>query len=135
MTAQDRLSGFGPREAQRGFTLIEMLVVLTIMGLLAAVAITSFHRPAFLDRGKVRAALAAAAADARVRAQASGAPQTLDLKAAQYAGLTFQAAPGFAAASPTFYPDGSGTGGTFRMRGNAIATLDWATGQFDHAAP
>lgn len=134
------MSGLTPQSCrvargERGFTLIEMLVVLTIIGLLAGVAITSFHRPAYLDRGKVRAALAAAAATARLEAQRQGMPVALDLHRDMLAGLSFQASPGFPDPAPTFYPDGSANGGTFRLKDNAIAKLDWATGQIGNATP
>jgi prepilin-type N-terminal cleavage/methylation domain-containing protein len=122
-----------PLGIEQGFTLIEMLVVLTILGILAVVAVVSLHRPGFVDRGKVRAALAAAGATARLKAGSTGEPALLDLRRDELARLAFQAAPGFPDTAPTFYPDGSSSGGTFSLRGDTIAKLDWATGQIGDA--
>ena len=134
MTARFSISGPRGKHAEQGFTLIEMLVVLTIIGIVAAVALTGFHRPAYLDRGKVHAALAAAAATARLEAQAGGKPVQLDLHRDQLAGLDFRSDPGFQDAVPTFYPDGSSNAGIFSLRGQEVARLDWATGQLGDAA-
>jgi prepilin-type N-terminal cleavage/methylation domain-containing protein len=131
-----RVPGDRNRTNDAGFTLIEMLVVLTIMGLLAGIAITNLaHRPAFVTRGQVRAQLERAAARAREKAIASGAAASIDLGAVA-PGDTIVFAPtlGDTHAAPLFYPDGSSNGGDIAASGVALARIDWMTGRISDAA-
>jgi prepilin-type N-terminal cleavage/methylation domain-containing protein len=122
-----------PDEA--GFTLIEMLVVLTIMGLLAGIAITNLaHRPAFVTRGQARAQLERTAAVARGKAVASGAATSVDLAAvAPGDAIVFTPTLGDPNAPPLFYPDGSSNGGDIAASGVALARIDWMTGRISDA--
>jgi general secretion pathway protein H len=138
--------------ATNGFTLIEMLVVLAIMGLVMAVALPDFGRLAPSLRQRAAAGdLAAALRDARGQAIRSNGETTLtlDVGSGTYAlsyrpdtrqlGRTFdlsmrtaahEAADG-RAGSIRFFPDGSSTGGRISLSsGRSIHTVvvDWLTG-------
>lgn len=124
------------RLQEGGFTLIEMLVVLTIMGLLAGIAITNLaHRPAFVTRGQLRAQLERAASVAREKAVESGAVESVDLGAVAPRGtIVFTPTLGDPHAPPLFYPDGSSNGGDIAASGVALARIDWMTGRISDAA-
>jgi len=117
-----------------GFTLIEMLVVLTIIGLLAAGAMSNLSiRPAFVDRAKLRIGLESAVAHARQQSLASGRPVTIDLSS--FAGQDVVFAPALAGQNrPMAYPDGSTDGGTLVLRVKPLLTLDWMTGRVSDAS-
>ncbi|HEY5722119.1 MAG TPA: type II secretion system protein [Allosphingosinicella sp.] len=119
------------RSAQQGFTLIEMLVVLTILGLVAMVAAQNVgRRPAGLIREEGEAKLDLALDTARREASRTGVAQSVD-PAALIPGATLSGA--LPAAAPpgilVIYPDGSSNGGLVSANGRAVARVDWLTGE------
>lgn len=129
------LTGASPppvREA--GFTLVEMLVVLTILGLLAAVATARLSvRPAFVDRARVRGALAEAISAARHQALVSGHPVPVDASKLAIHDLAYQPAFGDTQAPLTVFPDGSTSGGIVSIKGRPVVAIDWMTGRVSDA--
>lgn len=122
------------REA--GFTLVEMLVVLTIIGLLAAVATARLSiRPAFVDRARVRGALAEAISSARHQALVSGRPVPVDANKLAIHDLAYQPAFGDTRGSLTVFPDGSTNGGIVSIKGRPTVAIDWMTGRLSDALP
>ena len=72
-----------------GFTLMEMLVVLTVIGLLAAIMASSMsRRPAYLGRERLVADLAGRMAKASNEARAGGRPVAFELE--RWLGLSAQ---------------------------------------------
>lgn len=119
------------RSAQQGFTLIEMLVVLTILGLVAVVAAQNVgRRPAGLIREEGEARLDLALDTARREAARTGVAHSVD-PAALIPGATLSGALPAAAAPGILiiYPDGSSNGGLVSANGRAVARVDWLTGE------
>ena len=119
------------RSAQQGFTLIEMLVVLAILGLVAAVAAQNIgRRPAGLIREEGEAKLDLALDTARRQAARTGVSQIVD-PAALIPGASLSGA--LPAAAPpgviVIYPDGSSNGGLVSAAGAPVARIDWLTGE------
>ncbi len=121
---------------QAGFTLIEMLVVLTVMGLLAAVAVA--QRPGGESRfARQKAGLQLQSA---IRQAAREARQSGTERRVQLSGIAAGASIGAASASApggrdvlVFYPDGSSNGGTVLLGGTPLLSVDWLSGQVSHA--
>lgn len=120
------------RFGERGFTLIEMLVVLTIVALVAVVGATTLQRkPGSLARQRAAVQIKTAAMDARRQAMASGHPALLDLRKISAAKGTLALKATQSGAEPVlaFYPDGSSTGGTILLDQHALVRIDWLTGR------
>ena len=120
-----------PRGLPRGFTLIEMLVVLALIALVAALALPRLGSPPSLtSQEQLRSALVILA-DARRAAIASGRAQALDP-----AGLgpkaRYAAAIG-SSARIIFYPDGSSSGGTLTLAPGRSIRLSLADGRAAHS--
>ncbi|MFO1152199.1 MAG: GspH/FimT family pseudopilin [Rhodospirillales bacterium] len=160
MTARTATSSTGEPELVRGFTLLELVVVLIVMALVAAVA-----TPTLIGRsGSTQAQVAAremAAALRQARSSAIGANVdvafAVDADARTYAieGRPPHRLPGDLAISLIvadserlsrtagairFFPDGSSTGGDIAVvsaAGTFVVRVDWLTGQvrIDEGAP
>jgi len=127
-------AGCAATPAEAGFTLIEMLVVLTIVGLLAAVAMSNLSvRPAFVDRAKLRTGLSAAISAARQQASVSGTPKAINLAKLAIPGIAYMPSIGDAHTPPVVFPDGSTNGGTVSVAGRPTVAIDWMTGQVSDA--
>lgn len=120
--------------ADEGFTLIEMLVVLTIMGILATVTLSNLSaRPAFVDRARLRTSLTTAVSQARQQALTSGQVSPIDVSAFATKSVAFSPSPFGAASRPSAYPDGTTTGGTLTLNGAPLFVIDWMTGRIADA--
>lgn len=121
-----------PRLGERGFTLIEMLVVLTIVALIAVVGAATLQRkPSALTRQRAAIQIKTAAEDARRQAISSGRPAVLDLSTlpAAKGGITLNDAQKGAKPLLAFYPDGSSTGGTILLDERPLVSINWLTGR------
>ena len=120
------------RSAEHGFTLIEMLVVLTVLALVAMVAAQRIgRRPESVIRNEAQARLDAAIQSARREAGRMGVIRTVQ-PAALIEGASLTAAlpsQGTGAGLILLYPDGSSNGGLVSVAGKPLATVDWLTAQ------
>jgi len=118
-----------------GFTLVELLVVLAIMGMIVMLAAPVVGRqPSALTRARLVRNVIATADQTRMSAITSGEPRSMAISSIDEA-LRWSPGPAFAgtpATGPTFYPDGTATGGAIFKDTRVIADLDWLSGR---AAP
>lgn len=120
-----------PRTLQRGFTLIEMLVVLALIALVAALALPRLGAaPSRAGQERVRTVMTILT-DARSMAVASGRAQALD-PALLGAGAHYIAAVG-PSEHILFYPDGSSSGGKLTLAPGRVIGLGLADGRTDLA--
>jgi general secretion pathway protein H len=138
--------------SERGFTLIEMLVVIAIMGLVAAFALPQFSSAqAKADMTNTARRLAAGLRSTRSLAMAQGRAEafSLDIAHSVYRAGTGASQPvatnvglvlvtasqeriNPAAGSIRFFADGSSTGGGIGLRAgtrSALVLVDWLTGR------
>jgi general secretion pathway protein H len=145
------------RSAQAGFSLVEMLVVLVILGVMAAIAGPALRDPSGrreLDRAA--ADIAALFREARAEALLSGTESFVaaDLKSREISAswterrlaLPQQASVAVLTASEElietgkpslrFFADGGATGGAVRLRlkeSEALISVDWLTGKVERS--
>lgn len=117
---------------ESGFTLIEMLVTLSIIALIAALALPRISGDLPASGYAQRAALERAIAAARAESAASGEVQILD-PAASVEGARLDPSIG-SEQSLRFYPDGSSNGGIVWQGKKAVLRVDWLTGKVRNAA-
>ncbi|MDA8253083.1 MAG: prepilin-type N-terminal cleavage/methylation domain-containing protein [Rhodospirillales bacterium] len=129
-----------PERCQRGFTLLEMLVVLAVLGLGTAMLLTRGHGPSPALQARAAAdAVTAALRDARGRAIRDDRTVTVAIDAAAHALRPSDTAPlplprAVALSAPgviRFAPDGSSGGGSIVLAGGAervLIRVDWLTG-------
>jgi prepilin-type N-terminal cleavage/methylation domain-containing protein len=125
------------RSAQQGFTLIEMIVVLVILGVIAIAAAQAIgRRPAGLARQEAQARIGAAVEAARREAARTGRPQAVDPGALiDGASLTGSLpAQGVRPGLIRVYSDGSSNGGLVSVRGRPTARIDWLTAEVRNAS-
>lgn len=138
--------------SRAGFTLLEMLVTLTVIGVLLTLAVPSFQR--LLPGVEIKAAARDVAAtlkeargtairtgrEAAVAFDAAGGGYGLDgarpARLPQGVRLAIRTAAaerlGDRAAAIRFYPDGTATGGAVTLAngaGSLVVSVDWLTGQ------
>lgn len=142
---------------QRGFTLVELLVVLVVVGLIAALATPRFHRAMpGLRLETTSGELAAALRHSRAEAIRSNRDTALDVDLAARSfrpsdavrataiadGIAVEVvsaageAPADDVARIRFFPDGTSTGGRITLAGggrSVSVTVDWLTGRVDLA--
>jgi prepilin-type N-terminal cleavage/methylation domain-containing protein len=137
--------------AERGLTLLELLVVLTILGLVSGLAATAYGGRAGREEDRVRNEVRQSLRGARQEAMRSGRIVHVELSDRDHAGpagrlatvlrqakgdARFHWAPQGSASvdMPTFYPDGSAAPGTLGVgTGSTVhrIEIDWRGGIHD----
>jgi len=112
-----------------GFSLIELLVVLTVMGLLMALAVPVIGGNSDgLARRQAVAKLRTALGDARSAAIRTGHPVQLPLASIDAQASFAVAGGGSGGPGPTFFADGSSSGGTILLESKPVLQIEWLTG-------
>ena len=118
------------RRGEAGYTLIEMLVVLTIISLVAALAISRRPADRALQSKLVAARLEEAIVAGQERANATGEPVTIDLGRIKGmpAGIHYDPAVGPSTQPLVVYADGSSSGGRIIVADHPICSISWLDG-------
>lgn len=124
---------YPPRIDAAGFTLMEMLVVLTIMGIVAAAAVTYLPGAAHAgERQRIAALARQALGQDRAASMAQGqvivvAPSDLPPRGSA---ISIESAGN---GSLAFFPDGSTSGGRVMLNRTPLLDVDWLTGAITDA--
>lgn len=116
-----------------GFSLIEMLVVLTIVGLIAAAATATLGRPGGFATRSQTAALLLAIEKAQEAARVTGQVHQVDPASSLDGARIINALPSAPANVLLFYPDGSSSGGRVVLGRQTILSVEWLSGKVRHA--
>lgn len=136
------MTGIVRTRSQRGFTLLELLVVLTVLGLISGLAATAFGGRGIREDQRLTRSVIGMLQDARAQAISKGKAVRIDLAAqaivTESAGAPMRViltetprwrrTPPGANEQPIFFPDGSATPGVLELRAagaTAQVQLDW----------
>ena len=114
--------------AERGFTLLELLVVLTIMALVTVIALPHFRDPREPGLRQVGRDIAGELRTTRLQAMRTGKITGL---AADSLGPRLPSGFHIKGDKVVFYPDGRSSGGSFELAdptSSAKIAVDWLTG-------
>ena len=121
-------------DAERGFTLLELLVVLTLVGLLAGLALPSVRNLLRPDIDRTSRAVALMIRDQRIAAMRTGALAAVNEAAVTplLPGGTVIETANLGVDGLPFFPNGASTGGGVVLAawdGRRAVDVDWLTGR------